>query len=125
MQLDGRHMRNVVTSSLFRRHLIPQGSKAIAAWMNATALILTALPEYYWKTMFSKVAEEFRDSSYLNAAELPFVNPFEVTTFVSDVSDSHSRKEVSGRSPRGTSKPSIFLLNSIVPVRCNTALNYI
>lgn len=48
-------------------------------WMNAIGLIISALPESYWKILFTEIVSEFQNSSYLNGqSESTKINPFEV-----------------------------------------------
>ena len=68
---------------LCRKHLIAK--KNMTTWMNAIALILTALPEPYWKNIFHQIVNEFKNSSFLSGVDLSSTNPFEVCSFLGPV----------------------------------------
>lgn len=56
--------------------MIPK--KAIISWMNAIALLLTTLPEPYWRVIFTCIIGEFTESQFLLSDNLLSANPFEV-----------------------------------------------
>jgi len=47
-------------------------------WMNAIALIITALPEPYWKMVFQLIVKELQESDFLTIPHAADVNPFDV-----------------------------------------------
>ena len=49
--------------------------------MNAIGLLLTTLPEPYWKVIFSCIIEEFTESQFLKSADMGTCNPFEVASY--------------------------------------------
>jgi len=59
-----------------RRHVIPR--EDILSWMNAVALIITALPDKYWTVVFTSLVKELQTSRFLAKENQPHINPFEV-----------------------------------------------